>query len=104
MSLDFHIEDSEGNELFWENYPHNGVPMWEKAGVYDALYMSQGKPAGYLVGKLAIGVWHFERHFAEYQELDSPNGWGRAIHALPFLCDVLNACRDHPYGTVRISK
>lgn len=45
MSLDFYIEEIRPTAVYWRNITHNVVPMWKRAGVYDALYKSEGQLA-----------------------------------------------------------
>jgi len=93
-----------GTELFSANYTHNGIPMWRKAGVYEALYESAGKRAGEFVEALQKGVADFTANYAEYEKLNSPNGWGLAKHALPFLQDVAAAFSANPEAIIHVSR
>lgn len=93
-----------GDELFSINITHNLIPMWKKAGVYDALYMSEGHRAGEFVASLKAGVEDFRANFREYEKLNSPNGWGLAANALPFLEHVHAAFTRYPDAIIRISK
>ncbi len=110
LDLDLFIDvDCGGPEperiyLFDRNYTHNVVPMWEAAGVYSALYESDGMLAGLLVDTLAEGVAHMERNPKRYERLNPPNGWGSYETALPFLRDVLAACRRYPKATVGVRR
>lgn len=93
-----------GQELFSKNYTHNVAPMWQKAGVYDALYMSDGCHAGEFIEILRAGVAHMEANFAEYEKLNPPNKWGSAITALPWLKEVLAAFEQNPGAIIQVSK
>lgn len=116
MSLDIYLLDppdkcphcggtlGTGSEVFWKNYTHNGIPMWEKAGVCDALYESNGHLAKEYIDVLKRGVEHFEANYPEYEKLNSPNGWGLAKHALPWLKEVARAFEEHPEATIRVSR
>lgn len=86
------------------NYTHNGMPMWRKAGVLDALYESDGHKAREYIPALEKGVADFKANYAEYQKLDSPNGWGLARYALPFLESVLEAFKANPDAIIRVSR
>jgi hypothetical protein len=90
--------------VFERNYTHNVIPMWHKAGVYQVLYESEGRPARDYIDTLERGVAHFRAHYAEYEKLDAPNGWGLAKHALPFLEAVTAAFKEHPEATILVSK
>ena len=93
-----------GQELFSANFTHNVTNMWRKAGVYDALYMSEGKRAGDYIQALNNGVQEISENYAEYQQLDSPNGWGTVLHALPWLKKVRDAFVQNPDAEIHISK
>ena len=45
-----------GDDLFSANYTHNVIPMWSKAGVYEALYESDGHVASRYIDVLDRGV------------------------------------------------
>lgn len=95
----------EESTILWDrNYTHNGIPMWNKAGVYFALYESDGHLASEYISDLEKGVADFRANFAEYEKLDSPNGWGLAKHALPFLEAALEAFKANPDATIRVSR
>lgn len=115
MSLDLYISEAikceqcghlnaGGPQVFERNITHNVVRMWDKAGVYDALYMSDGKRCGDYLPALEGGVDSFHRYFAEYEDLNPANGWGSAQAALEFLVALLVAVREHPDGYFRVSK
>ena len=112
MSLDIWLEvavDAGGEEPVWVelysgNYTHNVVPMWEKAGVYDALYNSGGKLAGEIVDALERGIHHMESHPDEYKALNPENGWGSYEGALAFLREVADACKKYPRATIGVWK
>jgi hypothetical protein len=36
MSLDVHLEDENGNDLYWRNITHNLNKMAGTAGIYEA--------------------------------------------------------------------
>ena len=116
MSLDIYLMTPEScphcgmplppsTEIFSQNYTHNVVSMWTKAGVYDALYMSDT----WTVDKdylqtLREGIANFERAFAEYEKLDPSNGWGSAAGALSWLRKWLEACEKNLGATIHVSK
>jgi hypothetical protein len=91
-------------EIFTANITHNLIPMWRKSGVFDALYESDGKRAGDYVETLRVGIADFEKNYAEYEELNSPNGWGLAKNALPWLKKVLFAFEANRDANIRVSR
>lgn len=115
MSLDIYLMESKNcphcggeisgeHELFWQNYTHNVIRMWDKAGVYDALYMSEGKHARDYIEALEKGVADFEANISEYQKLDPANKWGSAESALPWLKRALAAFKEYPDSIIHVSK
>lgn len=104
MSLDLSIMAVVETEVFDVNITHNISPMWDKAGVYEALYESDGKRPGDYIEALRSGVADMEAKPAEYRLLDSPNGWGKYEHALPFLKECLAAYEQYPDGRIVVSR
>jgi len=111
MSLDVFLTrvnlangEDEEEILFRSNYTHNVCPMWVKAGVFEALYESQGATAGDLVGTLERGVEHMEANSQEYEPLNPENGWGCYERALVFLREYMEACKAYPEARVYISR
>ena len=108
MSLDIrlHIEVDTGSEkptdvtLYEANYTHNVRPMWEKAGVYDALYLSNGQTALHILPALEAGLLAMEADPPTYEALNPLNGWGNYIGALDFLRDFTDACQKHPKAVI----
>ena len=103
MSLDFYIEETKPTEVYWRNITHNVSPMWREAGVYDALYGSEGLQARSLLPFLEKGYKDMEKNPVKYRALNATNGWGTYEHALEFLADVIKACNENLNGTVHIS-
>lgn len=100
-----HCGCQQGTETVLDrNYTHNGIKMWEKAGVYEALYESDGHKASEYVQVLEQGLRTFCENFADFEKLDSPNGWGLARHAIGFLCEVYFAFRTYPDATIHVSR
>ncbi|MDE1822128.1 MAG: hypothetical protein KGI98_14910 [Euryarchaeota archaeon] len=102
MSLDFYLVarvDGRRVEVFEVNITHNLVPMWKKAGVYDALYESEGKLARDILPLLREARTQMEDHPSEYEELNPENGWGDYEGALEFLCQVIRAAAKFPSTT-----
>lgn len=86
------------------NMTHNVTPMWREAGVYAALYESDGTPAGQWLDALRAGVADMEARPAVYEALNPPNGWGRYRHSLPFLRRWLALCEQHPKALVGVCR
>lgn len=86
------------------NITHNLGRMWGAAGVYDALYESEGKTAADILPALEVGVDAMLERPDDFRKYDAPNGWGLYEHALPWLQRLVEACRDYPKATIGISR
>jgi len=86
------------------NYTHNVTPMWKEAGVYEALYNSDGKPAGEFIETLRQGIKDMEDHPRKYHAFNPENGWGDSETALNFLRNWLSVCVKHPKALIGVSK
>jgi hypothetical protein len=91
-------------ELYSANITHNVNDMWMEAGVYDALYNSEGDEAGKHLQVLAKGIKDMSENPEKYEAMDSPNGWGSYKHALPWLQKWYVACYSHPKAIIGIWK
>jgi hypothetical protein len=90
--------------LFECSATHNLGRMWARAGVYDALYNSDGKQAGEIAGVLLAGLEEMQTKPDDYKPLSPPNGWGTYDGALDFLGRLARACQAYPKAIVRVSK
>lgn len=93
-----------GLQLYQANITHNIVPMWKEAGVYGALYDSEGKRAGKIINVLEAGVTDMKENPDKYIALNPPNGWGSYSGALSWLKRLLAECKKHPKSRIEISK
>ena len=104
MSLDISIMKIQPVAVYTNNYTHNVTPMWKLAGVYDALYMSEGMIAGSIVGILNEGIQRMTLDPAAYKALEPANGWGNYDGALRFLMAFRDACELNADGVVEVCK
>ena len=110
MSLDLSISNKcktcENTETFFDrNITHNLVPMWKKAGVYDALYNSDGEDPIKLVKVLFDGLAKMKENPNDYIILEPSNKWGTYESALVFLDGFYIACTNRKINsTIRVSK
>jgi len=116
MSLDIYLQktrkcphcahdiDDEPRKVYSANITHNLSRMWEAAGVYGALYESDGKTAADILSVLEQGLIALRADPAKFWRFDAPNGWGTYGNAVPFLADLVLACRKNPSAVVRVSK
>ena len=112
MSLDIWLQmdvDTGGSEPYRLclgdlNITHNVTPMWTKAGVYNALYNSDGDLAEDYIETLERGLNHMEANESEYIPLNPPNKWGDYKGAIRFLEAWLQLCKKHPKMTICVWK
>jgi hypothetical protein len=76
MSLDISLRAVREVVVFDANFTHNVTPMWERAGIYDALYNSEGKSAADVLAALKAGLRDMEAKPDEYTALNASKGWG----------------------------
>lgn len=108
MSLDFYLTQVQTAEVevFDANITHNLTEMADKAGIYDALWRpgEHGyKKAGQIIPILKEGLAKLEADPEYFKRFDSPNGWGRYIHFVPWVKKVLAACEEYPDADIRVS-
>jgi hypothetical protein len=93
---------SSDESVYSGNYTNNVVPMRKLAGVYEALYRSDGKRAEEILPQLETGFRAWKQAPEAYEALAPANGWGNAAGALEFLTSFINACRRYPSAVVRV--
>lgn len=110
MSLDIWLTHNvcpccgQGKEGWSDNYTSNVTPMWKEAGVYDALYFSEGKTTAEVVIAVSKGVLDMEENPEKYRAMNPPNGWGDYDSALKFLQEFLIECAEDPDAVIGVSK
>lgn len=109
MSLDFYLTQVQTAEVevFDANITHNLTEMADKAGIYDALWRPDEHgytKAGQIVSILREGLAKLEANPEYFKQFDSPNGWGRYIHFVPWVKKVLAACKEYPDADIRVSR
>ena len=57
-----------------------------------------------MIDMLEKGVALLATEKTRFEKFNSPNGWGMWEHFVPFCMDYLQACRDHPYAQVEVSR
>jgi len=105
MSLDLSLQCRACEQSFWtRNITHNLLPMWQAAGVREALYESQGKTAADVRAAVADGLTTMKQEPRRFEALNAPNGWGTYEGAVSFLEGFLAACDEFPHGVIRVSR
>lgn len=104
MSLDFTLTEVKETEVFSTNVTHNLARMFDEAGVYDALYMSEGKCAGDIISVIEEGIAKMEAEPERFKPFSAKNGWGTYEQAIPWLKDLVVGLKENPDATIRVSK
>lgn len=91
-------------EHFTANITHNLSRMWSQAGIWEALYESDGKTAADILPALEVGCDYMLEHPDECRAHDARNGWGTYKDALPWLQRLIEACRRYPKAEIRVSR
>jgi hypothetical protein len=105
MSYDVYLEARTGPdsavEAYWANYTSNMSPAWRAAGVDIAEF--DGKTAEEFGLALDRAIERIEAAPEEFKKFEPDNGWGSVNTMLRFLKGLSDACREHPWATVRVS-
>jgi hypothetical protein len=126
MSLDFSLSEIKRTEIFSSNITHNLGEMAEKSGIYDSLwrpyrlhkdfketgdYNKEREFENSVVIKAKNIISHLEKGLKElkdrpeyFKKFDAKNGWGTYEHFVPFVEEILKACKDNPDAKIEISR
>jgi len=104
MSLDFYLQKRMMTTIYERNITHNLGIMWSEAGIYNDLYVSDGKKAKDIIKNLVAGQKRMLNNPDKYKALEPENKWGTYEDALIFLKDVIKNCEENPDAIIRISR
>ena len=107
MSLDVYLYDDESEEYYWANITHNLGKMAEEAGIYKALWRPEeinATQAKDIIDLLETGLADLKARPEHYEQFNSTNGWGMYEHFVPFVEKYLEACRQYPDATIKVSR
>ena len=107
MSLDVYLMVTKPTEVYEANITHNLNTMADAAGIYDALWRPDENglvKAGQLIPILEKGLADLKERPEHFKTFDSPNGWGKYIHFVPWVEKYLEACKENPDADVRVSR
>lgn len=101
-----HILDT-GHGLFWKNITHNLGQMADAAGFYKQLWRPEETDvvtASQLGLHIEKGIKELESNPDKYKEFSASNGWGTYEQFLPWLRELLQACKEYPDAIVSVSR
>lgn len=107
MSLDVHLEDDNGKDLYERNITHNLNKMAEAAGVYQCLWRPEEigiTQAHQLIEPISRGIAFLAFYRPVCDTYAPSNGWGSWERLYDFCCDYLKACSLNPTATIRVSR
>jgi len=107
MSLDIYLEEEKTMmvNVFEANITHNLNKMAIAAGLYDFLWHPKENGiffASDLIKPLKSGIKSMKINPKRYRKLDAKNGWGKYEEFLPWLEELLAACRENPNSSVSV--
>ena len=104
MSLDISLNKVMEVSVVDKNITHNLSKMWREAGVYDALYNSEGKKAEDVIPTLEKGLQLMIQKPSHFKQFDASNGWGTYENAVPWLAELIEEFKKYPDGIIEISR
>ncbi|CAG5067933.1 hypothetical protein DYBT9623_00661 [Dyadobacter sp. CECT 9623] len=98
--MGLHISLTFKNELvFTKSTTHNNRHKAQEVGLYELLWYGNEhgfSKASQLIEPLSQGIETLLTEPDKFQSMDSPNGWGLYEYFLPYLQDLLRACKEYP--------
>lgn len=110
MSLDFYLHyECDGNDVrvFDANITHNLNEMAMQANIYECLWRPDEHGMIYakdIVKYLEKGLVELKAKPEFFEKFNAPNGWGTYEHFIPFVQEVLDACRKYPNAIITVSR
>lgn len=110
MSLDISLYyEADGNEVsvFSANITHNLGKMADEAGIYKALWRPEemgAKRAEDIIWLLDGGLKILKADRERFEKFNASNGWGLYEHFVPFVEEVLAACKKYPKAILSVSR
>ena len=104
VDVDTGGDELEHIELFSANITHNLGVMADVAGIYEALWNPPVEMADELIEPLEKGLKSLKENPEIYKKYNASNGWGVYEHFVPFVEEYLDACKQHPKASVRVSR
>lgn len=107
MSLDVYLTVTKPVEVYDANITHNLNKMAEAAGIYKHLWRPDEigvTKARELIEPLTVGLAKLKADPDHFEQFNSPNGWGKYEHFVPFVAKYLAACIENPDAEVMVSR
>jgi hypothetical protein len=118
MSLDIYFTEkkicpncahilNDGEQVFEKNITHNLGKMAEQAGFYKQLWRPEETDvvtASHLGHHIEKGIVELESKPDHYRQFSATNGWGTYDQFIPWLKELLQACKDYPDARISTSR
>lgn len=118
MSLDIYFREkkncpncchilNDGQVVFDKNITHNLGRMAAEAGFYKQLWRPEETDVVYasqLGFHIEKGIHELESNPEKYRPLSASNGWGTYEQFVPWLKELLQACKDYPDAIISVSR
>lgn len=107
MSLDVALIEMMPCEVFDANITHNLATMAEKAGIYKACWRPEemgATKAKDIIPVLEKGLADLMARPDYFKQFDAPNFWGVYDNFVPWVEKYLNAYKEHPEATIKVSR
>lgn len=107
MSLDFSLRAVIETEVFDTNITHNLNKMALEADIYTALWRPEEEGYEYakdIIQVLEKGLSDLKERPEYFKQFDAENGWGTYEHFVPFVEEVLEACKKYPDAKIEVSR
>lgn len=103
MSLDIYLKAVRETEVYSANITHNLTEMADEAGIYGLLWRpNENTVALDLIAPLESAIDDMGKRPDHYKAFDWPNGWGTYDDFVPWLKELLAACRSNPDAKIRV--
>lgn len=107
MSLDITLSAVRRTEVYSTNITHNLGRMAAQAGIYDCLWDAQEtgfKTAFDITARLETGIHYLKSNPEQFKQYNATNGWGTYDQFVPWLEELLEACKANPDAEINISR
>jgi hypothetical protein len=99
--------EEESNCVYSGNITHNLGKMANEAGIYKVLWRPEElgyTKGGELIETLEEGLKKLKGDPEHYKTFNASNGWGLYEHFVPFVEEILAACKEYPDAEIYVSR
>lgn len=107
MSLDVYLMQVREVDVYSANVTHNLNRMAEEAGLYKPLWRPEEVGVVFamdLIPYLESGIRQMKKDPPRFQRFNPSNQWGSYEAFVPWLEQLLAACKENPDAKIRVSR